>query len=618
MLINLKYNLKFSSTGKSFSQSIDFKPGLTVITGANEQGKSLILEMIEYAWFGVSALRGQASDYATIEVDMVWQTKGDTHTVSRHGSTQSLNKTKAVGASAVNKAILGILGIDLDVFRIACSAKQGELDKLTARMRPTERRRMVDEVIGLNTLEAVEKLCKTEANSNSRLRDDLAKRLVKPDEPEKPLGYTPSLELDQLYKKAIGIEAQRVQLLRVAKPMLPEEPVRGEFEDDVTDYESIREKKDAERAGIERTLQSIPRATFTRQDIDYAETYYDQQARGPVSVFGRQQLEQWLNDWDSIKRLSQSVHCPECGTDFVPGEDHAVAHVQEPELSIVEIKANLRALDNWEDFDGVILEEPPKLKQSQIKTETLALAQAELRDELQKQLDLMPIMVSRKDELNRKIAWERGQADHKIRLDQYMDRLTEWSNAQEVLENLEPIDPDLENKLREAQIYEEQRRSYNAGILAYDEAQAEIDALNEQAEAYSNGAEALKFVRSQVKQHLVPSLNKVASHLLQEMTNGTRKTILVDEEFEVSVDGQPVRTLSGSGVSVVNLALRIALGQVLTQRVVPIFLGDELDADMDADRAASTHEAIRSLTKTLKQVIIVSHKKIEGDNYIGV
>ena len=65
MLKYLAFDVKFSSTGKQFQRKIQFEPGLTVITGENEGGKSLILEMIEYAWFGAAALRGQASDYDT-------------------------------------------------------------------------------------------------------------------------------------------------------------------------------------------------------------------------------------------------------------------------------------------------------------------------------------------------------------------------------------------------------------------------------------------------------------------------------------------------------------------------------------------------------------------------
>jgi DNA repair exonuclease SbcCD ATPase subunit len=65
-----------------------------------------------------------------------------------------------------------------------------------------------------------------------------------------------------------------------------------------------------------------------------------------------------------------------------------------------------------------------------------------------------------------------------------------------------------------------------------------------------------------------------------------RQSIVVDEEFDVTVDGQALDTLSGSGKAVANLALRLGLGQVLINRVFSLFIGDEIDASLDVDRAS--------------------------------
>ena len=65
-----------------------------------------------------------------------------------------------------------------------------------------------------------------------------------------------------------------------------------------------------------------------------------------------------------------------------------------------------------------------------------------------------------------------------------------------------------------------------------------------------------------------------------------RQSIVVDEEFDVTVDGRALDTLSGSGKAVANLALRLGLGQVLTNRVFSLFIGDEIDASLDVDRAS--------------------------------
>ena len=67
-----------------------------------------------------------------------------------------------------------------------------------------------------------------------------------------------------------------------------------------------------------------------------------------------------------------------------------------------------------------------------------------------------------------------------------------------------------------------------------------------------------------------------------------------------------------------NLAVRIGLGQVLTNKVFSVFMGDEIDAAMDAERAGFTAECLRGLTGTIKQVVLVSHKEHAADHQIRV
>src|SRR5205823_13167834 len=127
---------------------------------------------------------------------------------------------------------------------------------------------------------------------------------------------------------------------------------------------------------------------------------------------------------------------------------------------------------------------------------------------------------------------------------------------------------------------------------------------------------ALSTLRTLVKQHLVPSLNRVASSLIRSMTGGQRHSIAVDEEFDVKVDRQPINTLSGSGKAVANLSLRIGLGQVLTNNILSLFVGDEIDAALDADRAENTSQTLQALKSRIGQILLITHKRPCADYYI--
>lgn len=615
MINTLSYRISFPSTGKAFSQNLVFKPGLTVIRGPNETGKSLILEMIRYALFGVNALRGDRADYDILDVTMTFTAKNSEYRIVRNGNKAFLNGKLAVGTAAVNKKILEILGFDLDVFDIACAAVQGDLDKLTKRMRPGERRKMVEEVIGLNSIEEEERTCRAEGNAIKRMVEADESKLVPPKPPEKPERYESSSILEELYHAQVKIEAEREQLLTMTEPVPPQEPAKPEFNEDVIKYEEQRKKIEAERATIERTLRNIPCATRTRQDTERALLFYEQQALGLRPKYREDDLIRWRDDWQTIHSVGNLVRCPRCDAEFDPATATLIELPQEPPIPLREVNSQLLATERWRNYTKPIVESTD-LTEEEAHEQLKAIDQAPLRHKLLDSLGALADLPSRAEELERSRIYYGQLERFEGQRDRYTRELKAWQQSRKRLATLPHADLSLEARLKESRTYEEQLRRYEVDKLAYEEALREIVNARASSEGYFRGADALKDVRLEAKQHLVPSLSRVASHLLSEMTDGKRNKVEVDEEFDIMVDGQPVRTLSGSGVSVVNLAIRIALGQVLTQKVTPIFLADEIDHDMDPERAEATHKSLRKLTNMLDKVIVVTHKEIEGDHLI--
>ena len=62
----------------------------------------------------------------------------------------------------------------------------------------------------------------------------------------------------------------------------------------------------------------------------------------------------------------------------------------------------------------------------------------------------------------------------------------------------------------------------------------------------------------------------------------------------------------------------LTLGQVLTNKVFSVLMGDEVDASMDDDRAGYTAECLERLTKSIGQVVLVSHKQTDAEHHIEV
>lgn len=628
MLKSLDYSVEFPTTGRSFANKIEFEPGLTAITGRNEAGKTLILEMIGYCLFGKDALRGAASDYRNLTATLTFMLLDKKVVIDRAKKEQMWvdDELVAVGAAAINKEVPARLGFGLDVFKIACAAWQGEIGALTE-MRPTARLAMVDRLTGLDQLEAVEKECKQEAKTQGAVAQNLILSVAQPVEPVKPDDYEPSLNIDIRIREIEDHQRRRSELLRVTEPVKPVPPVAPEHTDvaALEAHEAQRQKVLQELAHLNGQLAGLPEPRFSREDLQKAldyKAYADEVARrGPKPSYSLETLREWQDAHDLIRRYeaSDSVHCPKCSHEFLaadPDLDLSQVHtLQCPPLAPAAITSEFRRHELWaEPLEPVEPINIPNLEQ-----EILAHARADDRAAILRHRDGLEVPADRSGDLRAARAYLADLAVFTERDALYREQLSRFEAAASELAQLADRADEL-SALREraasARHYEGLKSQFDRDAASYAQLVSRVGAARELAEGYERGATALRWARSRVKQELAPSLSLAASSLLSSMTNGERRRIEVDHEFNITVDGQPLATLSGSGKSVVNLALRIGLGQVLTSKVLPIFMGDEIDADCDTNRAGSVQQTFQTLRNYLTQVILVTHKDIEADQII--
>jgi DNA repair exonuclease SbcCD ATPase subunit len=167
----------------------------------------------------------------------------------------------AVGVRPVNAKIAQILGFGLEVFDIACIANQGDIEKLGT-MKPAERKRMVDTVIGLQVIEELARWAGDEALALSREADAIERTLVEPVRPVEPEGYDPSAELSieiarlqALQRQLDGIEGWLSH--RLEEPQEPRCEIAwtaGELKARMLD----QMQEDADEAALQSRLASLP------------------------------------------------------------------------------------------------------------------------------------------------------------------------------------------------------------------------------------------------------------------------------------------------------------------------------------------------------------------------
>lgn len=124
-------------------------------------------------------------------------------------------------------------------------------------------------------------------------------------------------------------------------------------------------------------------------------------------------------------------------------------------------------------------------------------------------------------------------------------------------------------------------------------------------------ASALEEFRRDRIARLAPELSEIASDIIAIMTDGKYSTVELDEDFTPilteSATGlqRPTAWLSGGEESAVALALRIAIGEVVSGQEAGMLVLDEVLTAQDKDRRASVMGAIKSLGT--RQLITINH-----------
>jgi exonuclease SbcC len=659
MLKSLSYSVSFPATGRSLTGAFEFEKGSYAITGPNESGKSFAIEMVRFCLFGSAALRGKADDYKGLTATLSLALKGASYTITRtltSARIESEGATLAVGVRPTNAKVLSILGFDLNVFDVSCCANQSDITRF-GDLGSAERKRLVDDVIGLSKIDAIVKWASEQRLLLGREVEVLERGLVEPAQPTPPADYRLSADLQS---KVLTLRAQKSEFDQLigwlahdrAAPAQPEPPaVLDRTENDLEAELEAIDAAAAERRHIER----LPIVDFDVNEVRAAWAAWDlwkeQQrfenahprpslTREEIALdrerHARHDLEQSLRQQHARALQSLETDCPNCGHHF--HLDHI--KIGELEAKIAELGKtsaplwnplrweleerrladwdNPATITDWERLKDVAPAERPLVARERLKDAVEGITPAERA----RRLDELPRGRDRGV-----VAGElQSLREHRVRCDRYVTDLEQyeaWKTERDVkrarAEELAPgvgALPDVERRLNEARLYEQQLLAFEKARADYDARTTEVAGKKIEVEAWKQAGAILAEVRTRVKTYLVPSLSKVASHLLSQMTAGQRSSIVVDENFEIMVDGQRLDTLSGSGKACANLALRIGLGQVLTNNVLSLFIGDEIDASMDEDRAASTQDSLGSLTQSISQIILVTHKIPQANKVI--
>ena len=133
----------------------------------------------------------------------------------------------------------------------------------------------------------------------------------------------------------------------------------------------------------------------------------------------------------------------------------------------------------------------------------------------------------------------------------------------------------------------------------------EINMLEELDRAFSD-------LRTELNLQLRPDLQENASHLLQDLTAGRYDDLELDESYVPTIieDGEAKPVISGGEEDIVNLAMRLAISQMIAERAgkpLSLLVLDEIFGSLDEERRASVLALLRALSDRFPQVILITH-----------
>lgn len=713
------HSLEMLNWYKHHGRIFDFKEGLNLIRGENEGGKSLIMEAIDYALHGSVALRLPASMYPTNLTSKLETTiRGTRYRIERTPKTATLTNLEtgeliAKGTKPVDQEVKKILGFNRNVFLVSNYSSQDAINQLST-LKPAERKKVIDNVVGLTAVEEVLTEHKAELTVLNKVLSGYQSRLPE-SEPVKPEKELPDLyESQKMYlreeitrltsfisrQENIMVTRQRLldtkpaQLhfdeLKLQKMLIPEgidraaaaahdaavaskkdmlakqqallnsekapevlpEPNREWFIPDMTQekvdaherkYFAIKEKIDSNNSLIVKLKNEKESITYYKQ-TDLDDLYL---------------AEKLYKDWQHVQELKSKglLICDGCGAEVHLMKDHLAQYKNVPEVVDIPVISYDFAVKSSERF-GELADKIGKLDaeiveyQDEIEALDLAWYPKDVLDmhfQTVRDLDLWQQslkayedfkfrMGSYKDncatleseliELELKWYDTKTLEDNFYAIDEFKkladqnasllvwqtsyDALPEYAGDEAVaqakaeLEGVKSSEQELRDLEYQWGIYKRDKQNYDDAYSYLKEAKDRVDSEKEVIET-------LQLYKQKIKSTILPSVNSVASSWIQRMSLGKHVSVGLTDDMDILVNGEPIEALSISGRALGHLSLRMALGQVLTNSIYPVFMADEVDASMRNERAqAVLDNLVKMLEGSVKQIIMISHRELEN------
>ncbi|MBX7138715.1 MAG: SMC family ATPase [Oligoflexia bacterium] len=601
------------------------------------------------------------------EVSLLFEHDERVYRVERTPSDAELfvgGEAKAVvaGNREVTSRITQLLGMDFDEFSAAFYTEQKGLEFLSGRKGQAERERFIVRMMGYDRLERVQELLRAE---RGELKSEIAGRraaLGRREELQAEIetgadqlkGWEAKhTEVLALFQKADAEEAKlRKDWLEVSKRRDVFLVKSAELKSLQTSYAektaAIKTLEEEKRRISELVRQAMPKEAQEAADLKTVAAEREQvilkqltaleEGSGilradceKLSLAWTKELARAEADLELIEqerkrteeqkkarsKLKQKGACPTCGQPL----GSALEHVQrELAQQLEELKARaLRQQASLKELKA----EPPAIK---VKRREI-VGQEEQRKELLaereslRRLTLELERIGRLDqelavlrhgisELDKGLAQVRREiSEQKFTEDSYQALKGKYDAAKGLLEITRSNRQKLEGEIDKCKALLARARSALEELAVRE---GELRARAERLVLLEESDGMLTSFRKYLNASLRPRLAELASEFLSELTDGRYTTVEIGDDFSPTVMDEvgPRPIISGGEEDILNLCVRLALSQMLTERAghaMSLLVLDEVFGSLDEGRRANVLALLERLGTRFEQIILITH-----------
>lgn len=572
--------------------------------------------MIGFAFFGTVSLRGKASTYPKLSVELQFNHYGSKFLIKRRVNDASISLYDedekkfvevATSTTGVNNKIISLLGYDYNIYLLSNYCQQGKLQYFSE-LTPAKRLQFIDKVSGIEDAKELVDWLNTKRKSLKNTLDTLKDMIH---QPELSTGIDINTDYDALLQDLtidtgmINSLNRQIKDLRSEHysevPSLPKE---------VTD--SIKNLASVSDTVLKDCMARVDQYEVLQEDLEKLIEQQDRLLKCPPSLRNTSltitEAEELLNQIMMNSLTEAAISCPECShtfsTSVLKDTSHHLSHISvkdlsnyiawlQPEIqheySELTIKQKglsdrIQSLSEEELVLGVRLSHPDAQRLSRDVTR----AREQVAD-----YDL--ILSRRSKALEHNISVDAEITSLQKELDYLLDQQSKVSELRSEYV-AKRVEKDL--YLKQYALYQEAKKKYDGTKTEFEIIQTLIKEINE--------------ITSNIKLETIPLINHHASSYLNTMTKGVMTDIKITENYDLIVDGFQINLRSGAQKDLSSLAFRLSLGQSIILGMLPLFIGDEIDASSPTEVANDITSALETMSDNGYQILMITHKDISN------